>query len=80
MDKLLEAIATQVPDLAALLVIVLIFVRYLEKRDDIIKSLIDQLKTIAETLTAHSVATNDAIAEMHRTVARRKSPRPKHRT
>ena len=71
MDKLLNSIATQVPDLAALIVIVAMFVRALEKRDQVIKEIAKEVKTLAIALTAHATETNDAIEEMHRTVASR---------
>ena len=76
MDQLLTAIATQVPDLGALILIILIFVRYMEKRDELLKALTTELKHIAETLTRHATETNDAIEEMHRVVNARKRRKP----
>ena len=78
MEKIFDSIAQQAPDLAALVIIVLIFVRYMEKRDEVIKAITAELRTIAETLTAHRTETNDAIEEMHRITG--KSGRSKHRT
>ena len=80
MDNLLNSIATQVPDLAALIVIVAMFVRALEKRDQVIQAIAKEVKDLALTLSAHATETNDAIEEMHRVVANRKRPRPKPRT
>lgn len=72
MEKVLEAVASQVPDLAVLLFIVIMFLKYLEKRDAIIQeftaAMTKELKTMAGDLRTHTVQTADAIDEMRRLV------------
>jgi hypothetical protein len=76
MDELIR----QAPSTAAIIIVVVIFVRYLEKRDAIFEAfstaIIKELKAIAIDLRAHAQETRDAVAEMHRAVYQDKSAEP----
>ncbi len=86
MDQLITALATQVPDLAILLVIVVMFLKhlaareaeytiYLAKRDELytetVQKVSNQLDALSKAFEIHAQQMNDAIEEMHRTVAKR---------
>lgn len=74
-DSIINALANQVPDLVALIVVVWMFVEFLKKRDSIyitamenLTKKIDSMNTDIEKL---STRFDDAVGEMRRTVKSR---------
>lgn len=70
MEDLITAFVDQVPNLAALILIVVVFIKYLEKRDRILEQITRELKALSVAQATHARETTDAIADMHRTVHR----------
>jgi predicted Holliday junction resolvase-like endonuclease len=74
MDNIPAALINQVPDLVALIIIVFVFVRYLEKRDQQYTALFTKLSAdiqmLAEQFKVHDAHQDRAVEEMHRVVAR----------
>jgi hypothetical protein len=68
----MEELVRQAPSTAAIIIVVVIFVRYLEKRDAIFEAfstaVTKELKALASDLRSHAQETTDAVAEMHRAV------------
>ena len=53
-----------------LMVAIVVFIKYLEKRDRILEQITKELKILSVAQATHARETTDAIADMHRTVHR----------
>jgi hypothetical protein len=75
-DDIWKTLAGQVPDLIALIALVWIQNRTIERRDRqylaMLQVMANALKTLDNHLVEHATATEKAIGEMHRTVASEK--------
>lgn len=66
MDEVLKVISSQVPDLVALLIIVVVFIRSMEKRDALLLLLIKEVRALTVAMSAHAIESTAAIQEMRR--------------
>jgi ABC-type arginine transport system permease subunit len=85
-DTIINALATQVPDLVVLLLIVWIFVKAIERRDKIyaeqnrlltqeINALTEAIQAMNVGFVAHATEATMGIEDMHRTVLRQEKER-----
>lgn len=84
MEQILISIAQQSPNVVALIIVVWIFVKAIEKRDALY---MEQMRTLAKEIEANhailvqlSTSLNKGMDEMHRTVANRRKVQKKGRT
>ena len=75
MDPILSALITQTPGTAAVIVVVVLFLRHLKEQNAIflatMNKLVDQMNDMQVKLAQHAEETTHGIAEMHRRVGRR---------
>ena len=75
MDAIVNALASQVPDLVVLLIIVFGFLRHLERRDAqftaVIQQISAEIKILSDEFKVHAQLTEDGIHTMQLTVAKK---------